>query len=73
MHNVIGRSAWLPAIKFDSCNKLLGLSSVHTACIIASFCVLSVSILNENVVVIIVIIIIIIIIIITTLMQIYID
>ena len=31
-YNVIGRPAWLPAVKIDSCNNLL--SSVHTARII---------------------------------------
>ena len=32
MYNMIGRPAWLPAVKFDSCNNLL--SSVHTNCIV---------------------------------------
>jgi len=32
----MARPAWLPAVKFDSCNNLL--SSVHTGCSI-SFCV----------------------------------
>ena len=42
---MIGRPAWLPTVKFDSCNNLL-----------VSFCVLSICLLNENIIIIIIII-----------------
>ena len=43
MYNVIGRPAWLPSVKFDSCNNLL--SSVHTDW----FCVLSILIIKTKI------------------------